>query len=250
MPDATDFARQWAGIVAQVRLFGARAPQAALVDTAEGMVASVMPTAPTSSLMNVALAVDPATTPAGLQQLAERFRQGGATKWGLWVDGEDERAAEVAVEQGMVLDSRPAAMVATLGDLPFDEAPARRSVDLATVGRVNDLAYGHPEPKLAPPIEALRDCVITYGAEHDGATASVAMACDVGEDTAVWLVATLPHARGRGLAKQILQRLLLDARERGQRTASLQASQAGRPLYERIGFTSVGSLHLYEERFS
>jgi GNAT superfamily N-acetyltransferase len=214
------------------------------------MVASVMPTAPASSLMNVALAVDPATTPAGLEELAERFRRGGARKWGLWVRSEDERAAEVALAQGMVLDSRPAAMIAILGDLPFEEAPGRRHVDLATVGRINDLAYGYTEPKLAPPVDALADSVITYGAEHDGATSSVALACDVDDDTAVWFVATRPHARGGGLAKQIIQRLLLDARERGQRTASLQASQAGRPLYERVGFYAVGALHLYEERFS
>ena len=75
------------------------------------------------------------------------------------------------------------------------------------------------------------------------------MAHDVGSDTAVWFVATLPQAQRNGLAAAILKRLLLDARERGQTTASLQASQKGRPLYERLGFTTVGSLHLYEERF-
>ena len=75
------------------------------------------------------------------------------------------------------------------------------------------------------------------------------MAHDIAGDTAVWFVATLPHAQRRGLAAAILQRLLLDARERGQQTASLQASQAGRPLYERLGFASVGELHLYEKRF-
>jgi GNAT superfamily N-acetyltransferase len=76
------------------------------------------------------------------------------------------------------------------------------------------------------------------------------MAYDLEDDTAVWLVATLPGAQRRGLGRAILQRLLLDARDRGQRTASLQASPKGRPLYERIGFEPVGSLHLYEERFS
>ncbi|HZH25338.1 MAG TPA: GNAT family N-acetyltransferase, partial [Solirubrobacteraceae bacterium] len=80
-----------------------------------------------------------------------------------------------------------------------------------------------------------------------GETASVAMAFDVDSDTAIWFVATLPRARRHGLAAQILQRLLLDARGRGQRTASLQASQAGRPLYERLGFAAAGTLHLYEQ---
>lgn len=249
MPDATHFARQWAGIVAQVRLFGAHAPSATLIE-AGGMVASVMPAVPASSLMNVALAVDPAEPPRQLEQLAERFREARTAKWGLWVDGDDEQAARVAREQGMVLDSRPAAMVARLEHLPFDDAPEPERPDLSAVGRINDLAYGSPEPKLAPAIANLPGTVRAYGARHDGEIASVALAHDIGPDTAVWLVATLPHAQRRGLAAQVLARLLLDARERGQETASLQASRAGRPLYERLGFASVGEVHLYEERFA
>jgi len=249
MPDATLFARQWAGLVAQVSLLGTHAPRATLIEE-EGMVAAVVPTVPTSSLMNVAVAVDPTAAPRRLDQLAARFTRGGAAKWGFWVDGEDERAAEIARRQGMVLDSRPAAMVARLDELPFDDAPPRTAADLATVGRINDLAYGYPEPKLGPPIAALPASVLTYGVEHAGETASVAMAHDVGDDTAVWFVATLPHAQRNGLARLILRRLLLDARERGQRTASLQASIAGRPLYERLGFEWVGSLHLYEEQLA
>jgi GNAT superfamily N-acetyltransferase len=249
MPDATLFARQWAGLVAEVRLFGAHAPQAELIE-ADGMVAAVMPTAPHSSVMNVALAADPADTPKQLEELADRYRRAGMTKWGLWVDGEHEDAERAAEAQGMVLDSRPTPMVADLHALPFDDAPPRAPVDHATIGRVNDLAYGYPEPKLAPAIRGLPPQILTYGASHDQTTASVAMAYDLEDDTAVWFVATLPGAQRRGLGRAILQRLLLDARDRGQRTASLQASPKGRPLYERIGFEPVGSLHLYEERFS
>jgi len=249
MADATLFARQWAGIVAQVRLFGEHGPDATLVEE-HGMVAAIMPTVPTSSLMNVAIAVDPNTPPAGLKQLAHKFRAAGAEKWGLWVHPHDKQAADRALEQGMCLDSRPAAMVANLGELPFDDAPANQPPDLAAVGRVNDLAYGFSEAKLGPAIGSLPDSVLTYGAVHGQEIASVAMAFDVGTDTAVWFVATLPHARRRGFSRQILQRLLLEARARGQETASLQASAAGQPVYEPLGFTSVGSVHLYEERFS
>jgi GNAT superfamily N-acetyltransferase len=245
MPDATDFARQWAGIVALVRLLGAHAPRATLIER-DGMVASVMPPTPRSSIMNCALAVDPAESPRGLAELAEAFRQGGAEKWGLWADGADDTAAEAAARQGMVLDSRPAPMVVRLDALPFGDAPPRTAVDLATAGRVNDLAYGYEEPKLAPAIAALPDTALTYG---DATSSSVALAYDIKNDTAVWLVATLPHEQRKGLSRRVLQRLLLDARERGQKTASLQASQAGRPLYERLGFATVGTLHFYEERF-
>lgn len=248
MPDATDFARQWAGIVALVRLFGTHAPRATLIE-ADGMVASVMPVAPRSSIMNAAVAIHPAATPRNLDQLAEAFRLGGAEKWGLWVDGEDGRAAELAQGREMLLDSRPVAMVASLDDLPFKTAPPRTEVALAIIGRVNDRAYGYPEPRLAPAIAALPDttATLTYGSPDQ---ASVALAHDIGSDTAAWFVATLPHRQRKGLSGQVLRRLLLDARERGQQTASLQASQAGRPLYERLGFASVGSLHFYEQRFS
>jgi GNAT superfamily N-acetyltransferase len=243
MRGATEFATQWAGIVTLVRLQGEHVPGATLIEE-DGMVASVVPVAPKSSVVNAALAVDPAAAPKDLDMLAESFRQAGAEKWGLWVDGDDERAAAIAREQGMVLDSRPAPMVASLDDLPFTHAPEREETDFATVGRVNDLAYAYYHPKLAPAIAALPDTVLTYSARDAG---SVAMAYDVGSDTAVWFVATVPEAQRQGLAADVLRRLMLDAGERGQMTASLQASPAGRPLYERLGFRTVGSLHLYEQ---
>ena len=241
MRDATRFGRQWAGLVALVRLLGEHAPRASLLEVG-GMVGSVMPVAPASSLMNCALAADPARPPHELETYARAFNEGGAKKWGLWVDGDDERAAEVAKRQGMLLDSRPAPMVADLDELPLDHAPRTTQPGHDTVGKVNDLAYGYTEPKLAPAIAAMPATVRTYGDEN-----CVAMAYDIDDDTAVWFVATVPQAQRQGRAGKLLRRLLLDARDRGQTTASLQASQQGRPLYERLGFRTVGSLHLYEQ---
>jgi ribosomal protein S18 acetylase RimI-like enzyme len=249
MPGATPFATQWAGLVALSRLLGAHAPGAEVVEQ-DGMLACLLPRTPGSSLLNAALTVDPAATPAGLVRLADRYRAAGTTKWGLWLDGGHAQAARAATAQGMVLDSRPTPMVAALRTLPFGEAPACAPVEFGAVGRINDRAYGYAEPKLAPAIAKFpASKVLSYGARLHGSTASVALAFDVGSDTAVWFVATLPQAQGKGLAGDVLRRLLLDARERGQRTASLQASHVGRSLYERLGFAVVGRLHLYEERF-
>jgi GNAT superfamily N-acetyltransferase len=249
MPDSTPFATQWAGLVALARLLGAHAPGAEAVEE-DGMLACLLPDTPTSSLLNAALTVDPAVTPAGLDRLADRYRAAGTTRWGLWLDGEHELGARAATAQGMVLDSRPTPMVADLRELPFGEAPPCAPVGFGAVGRINDRAYGFAEPKFAPAIAAFPPSrVLTYGARLHGSTASVAMSFDIGADTAVWFVATLPQAQGKGLAGDVLRRLLLDARERGQRTASLQASPMGRSLYERLGFAAVGRLHLYEERF-
>ena len=43
-------------------------------------------------------------------------------------------------------------------------------------------------------------------------------------------------------------RALLEARDRGLRTASLQASPLGRPVYERLGFGTYGSIEMWERR--
>ena len=133
--------------------------------------------------------------------------------------------------------------------MPDDQPPLHRATALTTVGRINDAAYGFPEPKLEPSIATLPPTVLTYAAPAEGEPGSVAMAFDVGTDTAVRFVATAPERRRQGLATGILQRLLHDAHHRGQHTASLQASAAGAPLCERLGFAAVGGLHLYEERF-
>ena len=62
----------------------------------------------------------------------------------------------------MVPRQPPAAMVATARRARRRMRTAARA-DLATVGRVNDLAYGLPTPKLAPADPPLPDTVRTYG---------------------------------------------------------------------------------------
>jgi GNAT superfamily N-acetyltransferase len=233
------FGIQWGGLVAQVEMFGRTAPQARLIERGN-MVASVLPSVPQSSIANAAIGRTPDAQPEHLDALAREFRSAGVHKWGLWLPGE-----QPAPEHAMVLDSNPAAMLHDLQDL--EDVPPVATPDLATVGKVNDVAYGFTEPRLAPAFANLDADVLAYGiGDH-----SVAMAYDHGhDDTVVWFVATRPEDRGKGLATTILKRLLKEAKDRGRKTASLQASQKGKPVYERVGFRTVGELHLYEERFS
>jgi ribosomal protein S18 acetylase RimI-like enzyme len=244
---ATLFAIQWAGLVAQVEMVGVHGPQSTLIEH-EDMVGSAVPSVP-SSLINVALARDPAEAPHELEYVRRYFKAAGARKWGVWVPGGDARGAAAARGRGLHLDSTPAAMVA---ELDVVEVERNERTDLATVGAVNDIAYGFAAPKLAPTIAGFPDTVHTYGAlADDGEIGSVAMAFDHGhEDTAVWFVATRPDAQRQGLGRRVMRALLSEARSRGNRTASLQSSAAGRRLYESVGFTAVGEVHLYEEELS
>jgi GNAT superfamily N-acetyltransferase len=50
---------------------------------------------------------------------------------------------------------------------------------------------------------------------------------------------TLPEHRGRGIATVLFERLLDEARERGYKKISLHATDMGRPIYEKFGFSGV-----------
>ena len=67
-------------------------------------------------------------------------------------------------------------------------------------------------------------------------------------DCWITFVATFPEARGRGLASALMTRALLDARERGCSTSSLQATKMGQPVYERLGYCDLGSVQMWERR--
>jgi GNAT superfamily N-acetyltransferase len=53
---------------------------------------------------------------------------------------------------------------------------------------------------------------------------------------------TEPEARGRGVASAILRAILAHCRRRRAARAVLHASDAGRPVYERLGFEDPGSV--------
>ena len=86
-----------------------------------------------------------------------------------------------------------------------------------------------------------------YLAQANGTPSACAAACDTDGDCGIFLVATLPGARGRGLAGTLVSRALLDAR-RGCTTSTLQATKMGEPVYERLGYRTLGRLQMWEQR--
>lgn len=55
---------------------------------------------------------------------------------------------------------------------------------------------------------------------------------------------TEPKARRRGVAKRLMQTMVDWCRDKGYRTVSLHASEAGRPLYEGMGFQRTNEMSL------
>lgn len=58
----------------------------------------------------------------------------------------------------------------------------------------------------------------------------------------IFNVYTDPRHRGRGLASRLVAEILDWARAEGLRFATLHASSAGRPIYERLGFVQTNEL--------
>ncbi|HWH92974.1 MAG TPA: GNAT family N-acetyltransferase [Baekduia sp.] len=140
---------------------------------------------------------------------------------------------------GLVLDDPALDLGAGAGGVEVEVPP------LAVVGAVNDRAYGQAD-QLEPLLAALRDDRIrTHGLRLDGELACVTLTLAVGDDVSVQYVATEQRHRRQGLASRLLLAILAAQRERGMRTATLQASPDGLPVYERLGFRRVATLRAF-----
>jgi GNAT superfamily N-acetyltransferase len=219
---------------------------------AEGVVAAVVPALPGRSVFNSVLYRRPENLAAARDELARAYDRAGVRAWTVWVPEADRASAELLAAAGHVLDATPRAMALDLNDLappdPDDlEWTAQASLD--DLKRINDAAYGD-EPGTfelgigTPPEDAWR----LYSADRDGRAASVLATTDADGDCGVWWVATLPEARGRGLAARLLHVALAEARERGMETSTLQSTKLGRPVYERLGYLDLCELGMWELR--
>lgn len=218
----------------------------------DGLFAAIVPATPRRSVSNSVIYSDAEALAAALGELAAAYEEAGVEAWTVWVPEGDADAIEALERAGHVLDAEPRAMGAELDSIErpeLGELDWFRGCDLATVARINDDAYGYGDEGFAPVIRALPAAEVhAYGANVDGETAAVTIAIDAGEDTEIAWVATTEAARGRGLATALMRQAIWDARERGRRTSTLQATKLGAPIYERVGFADLGALQMWEKR--
>ena len=87
-----------------------------------------------------------------------------------------------------------------------------------------------------------------YQARVGGEPACVLGTLDDGTDCGVYLVATLKEHRGKGLARRLLHAALIEARDRGLATSTLQSTKFGYPVYERLGYETACNMEMWERR--
>ena len=219
----------------------------------DGFVMTTTPAVPERSIVNDVVYWDGAALIAAYDEIEQAFDSAGIDAWLVWVPDTDTDIAGALAERGHVLDSDPEAMVLDLEavERPPEPPGFSRTVDPAELARLNDHAYGM-HSAFGRALADLRPGggLYFYGVEDDDGLASGLVAFDHEDDCSVWLVATLPHARGRGLAAALMAHALADAAERGRTTSTLQATDLGRPVYERLGYRSLGEIQLWEKRRS
>ncbi|HEX2602075.1 MAG TPA: ribosomal protein S18-alanine N-acetyltransferase [Gemmatimonadaceae bacterium] len=91
--------------------------------------------------------------------------------------------------------------------------------------------------------------VVGYPPEFD--VAGYVIAFTIGQDAELLNIAVHPEHRGKGLAGQMLDALLIELRARGVRTAFLEvreSNNAARGLYDSRGFTPIGRRRNYYRR--
>ncbi|MFP2963925.1 GNAT family N-acetyltransferase [Myxococcus sp. 1LA] len=173
------------------------------------------------------------------------FYQGlGVPAWRVAVRPEDTEGRRVLTDAGFHPDAvRMDAMGLALEDVP--DAPPDLALEasetqddmVAINKRTWSALGGQLDVWLRPPPLHVHTLV----AKEAGVPLACGMARDVGDTAGIYMVATVPEARGRGLAAQVMRGLHHQARARGMTAAVLQATPEARPLYQRLGYRDLGA---------
>jgi len=233
------------------RLLGTRAPGGSAVER-DGLVAAIVPSCPNQSVVNGAVYADGDALRAARAELEQAYRDAGVRTWRVWVEDRDTETAAWLERSGHTLAVAPRAMTV---DLPTQalgddgDLECRRGADGAVLATLNEQAYGLPAGEFSGTIERFSGSPVQmYFAYQDGEPAAGLLTVDEGGDCGVYCVATRPASRGAGLATGLMRRALREARERGCATSSLQSSDAGYPIYRRLGYEDRCAIQVWEQR--
>ncbi|MDP9189608.1 MAG: GNAT family N-acetyltransferase [Actinomycetota bacterium] len=216
------------------------------------VLAAIVPKAPTRSVFNSVFYEDGGLLLSSLDEIAAAYERAGIAAWTVWVPEADAATAAGLERAGHVLDSEPRYMGMALSELR--EPPAatgfeiREAEDYAEMARLNEIAYGYPPSDFAAVAEAPMGGIRIWFAELDGERVCTLATLPHGDDAVVIWVATVPEARGRGIARSLLFHALRAARSDGLETTTLQSSKLGAPVYERLGYRDFGAAQMWERR--
>ena len=220
------------------------------VHTDGDIKAAIIPASPNRSFFNSVFYEDSEHLVESIPRLGEIYDEAGVNAWTVWIPADDEVARAALDAAGHKLDATPRAMGFELSDLrvpdPDPELEIRSEMDMEALVRINQVAYGYA-PGDMPPMSPMADTQV-FLADLVGETVGTTAIYDRGEDSEATFVATLPEARGRGVAKRLLAHALVAERDAGKLGSTLIATKLGFPVYIALGYRDVGGLEMWERR--
>lgn len=188
-----------------------------------------------------------------------RFRKAGVPmEWLLGPSSAPQGLDDYLQKQGVVAQWASPGMAVNLEDVGRQGLPVgveiRAVEDLATL-RVcgNTLAKGFGMKGAVR--KGMVDVTMGWGTSStrrwylaylNGTPVAVSNLTLQGDVAAIYCVATVPEARGRGIGSAITRWPLLVARRLGFDVAVIEASKMGFPIYKRIGFRECCRFRIYE----
>lgn len=209
---------------------------------------------------NQILVEDEHATPAAVLDAVTRARAEGIGFVVRLRHGTDDRFIPTLIQAG--LEAEPP-QTATPGMVAFPidhDAIARHAVPELDIRRVSDAAgiedhrqtatagfgadHALAHGTVCEDLIGRPDCVVYVG-YADGDPVVSGLGWRTGRTIGVYSIATIPSARRRGYGAAMTARVVADGALAGCDAAALQASEMGRPIYERLGFRTVITYDAY-----
>ncbi len=228
--------------------------------SSRGLEASVVPSTPQRGIPNSVVYDGVEALDRGLPKLDAAYKRAEICAWTVWVPEDDAEVIAMLGDARLAFDGDPAAMELRLddfappelGDLDWD-----CKCTAAQCATINDDAYGHgPADGWGPALarSATAPPLRLYRAKVGGKPAATVVTIDAqaeageGGDLGVYCVATKRSQQGKGLMSRLLGQVLVEGRERGLVSSTLQASAQGEPVYAKLGYETRFRWHMYERR--
>jgi len=185
--------------------------------------------------------------------------QGRPVLWRLSPTAVSDEVTTRLEQYGLQQQGRDPAMLADLSELPspvqIDGLKIQSSEGRS--GRYDWAGLTCDAFELGPSVrKAMSECEATipesefasqprYVGYLDGKPVAVSSLVMTAGLAGVYAVATLPDARNRGIGTAMTLHVMREGKMRGAKSAVLQATEMGKSVYERIGFSTVYEYELY-----
>lgn len=215
----------------------------------DGVVAAVVPGLPDLALANAGVYRSSESLDRTLPLLERAYRAAGVRRSLIWVPPGDEGAHASLRAAGYAPDSEAPAMTLDLARLPAADDPLEDwsdAPDPAEIAQIVERSYGLQDGAVNAAIRGWLEPATAYVARLDGHPACCLTIVREGPDAGVFLVGTVPEARGLGLARRLLLHALYAARAAEATVSTLQSSRLGYPVYRRLGYVELCRLGIWE----